>query len=264
MAVSMTLLGPGEFPYNDELRGTAGTRWPVWVRDFELYLEGSGVKDAGQKKSLLLYTMGTAAREIYFTIKGGSDDYAAVKKAMSTYFAPLKNLDYEIFVFSQMRQRESESLDDFVIRLRVAAARCEFATGAVDGEIKRQVICGCQSARLKEKILSKPGAALDDILTLARLGECATMQANEMGRSSGFIKTESINAVRTGAKCFACGRDFPHTGDCPAKDKKCLSCGELGHFAASKYCKQPKDKRDKRVNAVTDEKFNGEERFYVF
>ena len=149
----MTLFGPGEFPYNDELRGTAGTRWPIWVRDFELYFEGSGVKDAGQR-SPFCSTQWTRKREqIYFTLKGESDDYAAVKKAMATYFAPLKNLDYEIFVFSQMRQRESESLDDFVIRLRVAAARCEFATGAVDGEIKRQVICGCQSGCNKWKKL---------------------------------------------------------------------------------------------------------------
>ena len=46
--------------------------------------------------------------------------------------------------------------------------------------------------------------------------------------------------------CFACGKDYPHKDECPAKGKRCVVCKELNHFAKSKFCK-------KRVNAAVSE-----------
>jgi hypothetical protein len=37
------LTPPEEFSYNDENATTAGTRWPIWVRDLDTYLEASGI-----------------------------------------------------------------------------------------------------------------------------------------------------------------------------------------------------------------------------
>ena len=74
MAVSVSLICPGVFMYDDESRHTAGTRWPQWLRDFELFLVGSGVVDEGQKKAILLYVVGSAAREVYYTLKKDDDD----------------------------------------------------------------------------------------------------------------------------------------------------------------------------------------------
>ena len=47
----------------------------------------------------------------------------------------MKNLDFEIFNFGQIKQRDLESVDDFVIRLRASAVKCEFADK--DAEIKK-------------------------------------------------------------------------------------------------------------------------------
>ena len=249
MPVSVSLNSPGEFLYDDESRHTAGTRWPIWIKNFELFLVGSGVKDAAQKKAILLYAMGGAASAIYYSLQGESDDYEAVKKICGDYFKPLKNLDYEVFMFGQLKQRESESLDDFIIRLRTAAVRCEFVATAVDAEIKKQVISGCRDPRLKKKILAEPGIKLADIQTKARVEESADTQAkaiNAIGEGVVSVKMEPICAVR-GAKCFACGQAYPHEVDCPAKDKRCNVCGELGHFAASKFCK-----KKKHVSAVAN------------
>ena len=64
-----------------------------------------GVTDTGQKKVVLLYITGSAVSEIYSTLdEKESDDYNEVKKKLTDQFAPLKNLDYEIFAFSQIRQ----------------------------------------------------------------------------------------------------------------------------------------------------------------
>ena len=245
--------------YDDESRHTAGTRWPQWLRDFELFLVGSGVVDEGQKKAILLYVVGSAAREVYYTLKKDDDDYKAVKKVFGDYFMPLKNLDYEIFSFGQLRQRETESMDDFIVRLRVAAGKCEFANA--DQEIKKQIIAGCKSVKLKEHILAQQGMALADIQTKARMSEAAWTQAKAIGSAIGGVevKSEPICAVKAkgkSTKCFACGYVFPHEGECPAKGKKCNVCNEVGHFAVSKYCK-------KKVNLVS-ERAESEDRAYLF
>ena len=60
-----------------------------------------------------------------------------------------------------MRQREAESVDDFIVRLRVAAEKCDFSN--VDTEIKKMVIAGCKSLRLKELILGQAGITLTEI-----------------------------------------------------------------------------------------------------
>ncbi len=43
-----------------------------------------------------------------------------------------------------------------------------------------------------------------------------------------------------GKKCWSCGLNFPHSQgrSCPAKGRKCNSCGKIGHFA--KFCKERK------------------------
>ena len=284
--VTISLNCPAAFSYDDESRSTAGSRWPVWIRVFELFADGSGITDAQQKKAILLHVVGRAAREIYFTLKKDTDDYNAVVKVFKDYFAPLKNVDYEIFNFGLMRQRESESVDDFIVRLRVAADKCEFKD--VDGEIKKMVIAGCKSIRLKELILGQAGITLTDIQTKARAIEAVNSQAKAIDsfsvKKEPVVKTEPVCAVQgsfkannkrvsfsgggksprakdgKGAerKCFACGYDFPHSGDCPAKGKKCKTCKEGGHFASSKYCK-------KRVNVVKSEASEEyEDRAYLF
>ena len=64
---------------------TAGisSRWERWLQAFELFATGKGVKNADQKKALLLHTAGLDDQDIYFTLKeeGGSDNY---RKATAT------------------------------------------------------------------------------------------------------------------------------------------------------------------------------------
>ena len=123
-------------------------------------------------------------------------------KVFKDYFAPLKNVDYEIFNFGLMRQRESESVDDFIVRLRVAADKCEFKD--VDGEIKKMVIAGCKSIRLKELILGQAGITLTDIQTKARAIEAVNSQARAIDsfsvKKEPVVKTEPVCAVQGSLK----------------------------------------------------------------
>ena len=51
---------------------TAGisARWERWLRAFELFADGKGVKHADQKKALMLHTAGLSVQDIFFTLDG--------------------------------------------------------------------------------------------------------------------------------------------------------------------------------------------------
>lgn len=198
MAMQLSLTPPAAFRLDDECRHTAGTRWPEWCKELENFIQASGVTKAEQKKALLVYLMGAPAREAYSTLdEKESDTYENVCDKLKAHFAPLKNLDYETFAFSQIRQRSGESLDEYVVRLRLSAKKCEFGTNT-DAEIKRQIIRGCSSAKLRQNILEKAGITLKEIQDKARAGEAAVVQASSIERASKpepALKNEPISAI---------------------------------------------------------------------
>ena len=50
---------------------------------------------------MLLYQVGTETQEIFETFQDTGDDYTTAKAKLNEYFLPKKNVDFEIFQFSQ-------------------------------------------------------------------------------------------------------------------------------------------------------------------
>ena len=171
MSITMNLESPKPFVCDKGSTITVGVRWAEWLRDFEIFAAGSGLVDDSQKCAVLQHVAGPSVREIYYTQAKTTDKYADIVKALTTHFKPLENLEFNVFNFCQLRQTKQESVDEFAIRLRSAALLCKFTD--VDAEIERQIINGCRSIKLKEKILEKAGITLKEILTTARTGEAA-------------------------------------------------------------------------------------------
>ena len=161
---------PREFAYDDESRATAGVRWPRWARDFETYLLAIGAQEDSQRKAILLHTIGDAAREVYYAIAQDpdKDGYQATKMALSNHFEPLKNTALEVHRFERLVQGPDETISDYVVRLRAAAARCGFEDPK--NEIKRRLISGCRSSELMRALI-KGDLELEKILEDARADE---------------------------------------------------------------------------------------------
>ena len=101
---------------------TAGisARWERWLRAFELFAVGKGVKNVDQKKALLLHTIGLSVQDIYFTLDegGGTDSYQRVKATLNKYFKPQANVPYERLCFRETSQLANETIEQFVTRLK--------------------------------------------------------------------------------------------------------------------------------------------------
>jgi len=214
-----------------------------------------------------------------------NDEYNDVIEKLNKHFNPMKHVDFHIYQFGEMKQGENESMADFVVKLRKAAVLCEFNASA-DAEIKRQIIRGCKSKNLKEKILEKTTINLKEILELAITNETIKAQASRIqdGESRSELaavyqqkhksnfnekpirnncnnKSASVRGQdRTNTsskKCFNCGNDYPHRDKCPAIGKECNKCKKLGHYG--KCCKNSDKKR--ALKTITHERTPIEEAY---
>ena len=137
------------------------------------------------------------------------------------------------------RQTADESVDEFVARLRVLAAKCKFAdVGETHVRLIEQIIVGTKHVAVQEKLLEKGDSlsSLDAALDIARTYEAtkshlAQLQSTSSSTVHGVQKQQSSASAST--NCTRCGLDHSTTATCPAKGATCLNCGKPNHWAQS-------------------------------
>ena len=240
---------------------------------FENHITAMNLTDPERKLALLLDYAGDDVHDDFLTLTvpaaggndpPGNDIYHRSITALNNHYAPQVQREYEIFSFRTAKQEESESLDQFVTRLRKLGATCDFAN--LSAEIKSQVIQRCKSSRLRTKGLSDLTMTLDDLIKTGNAMDRAVVYAQSIegntemsvnqlatrkftkqnhqraNRHDDFRKQESSHSRNQPAdsKCGHCGRSYPHEGgreSCPAFKQRCHNCGTVGLYA--KLCRKP-------------------------
>ena len=186
---------PTPFQVSWELT-TAGARFSKWLQNFEYYLAATAVSDEQQKVALMLYVAGSEVQDIFkgLTI-ANSNSYTEVKEALTRYFEPYTNVQYERYTFFQAVQEPKENIDLFVSRLKNLSAKCAFdKIKSADDLIVSSVISKCRSQELRKKLLQEKNLDLKKVLTIARSLESANkhLQAIEAG-SQNAINVNKVN-----------------------------------------------------------------------
>ena len=236
---------------------TQATRWKKWLARFRNLLVALDVTNTERQRALLLHYAGEATNEIFETLPEttAAEDENPFEKAvaaLTNYFTPQHNREYEIYVFRQAKQESHENISAFHTRLRQLAVTCEFDD--VDREIKTQIVQHCSSHKLRMKALENPSFTLTQLLDVGKTLELSKTQAayieekrsvNKLssysGRRSQWEKVCPANSKQDGGrpgksrhfdsrsrdrkfssnnkgnrkssgKCRNCGKEYPHTG----------------------------------------------------
>ena len=190
-------------------------------------------------------------QDIYFTLEGDLSKYDDAVRALTQYFAPSTNIPFERHVFRSIAQRDKETVEQFVTRLRQKAETCEFAD--TDQQIRDQVIEKCFSNVLRQKFLEKGrDLTLTMLREIARSYETSTAQVANFSNSDSRSQQEvnrlkfklarvnrnvnqssRISTAGEQLKCYHCGNVGHRAKDanCPAKGRECLKCKKVGHYA---------------------------------
>ena len=172
-----------------------GTRWIKWKRAFEIYANARKISDQKQKCSMLLHCGGMQLQDTYFTLKGDLSKYDDAEKALTQYFQLSINVPFERHVFRNASQRDDETIEQFITRLRQKAETCEFTK--VEEHIRDQIIEKCNSNVLRQKFLEKGKELnLEMLREIARLYETAAAQIeNLLSPKRSSKKKEKMQTV---------------------------------------------------------------------
>ena len=140
----------------------------------------------------------------------------------------------------QYRQKEAESLDEFVTRARTQAHMCEFEDKEMQERIIELVIAGTKMEVFRRELLGKEkGLTLQEVLNEGRKHEAAALGTMQLKG----LSEQKIDYVKTKKRCGNCGLIHKYR-QCPAFKDTCKACGNKGHWV--KLCRQShkSDERD--------------------
>lgn len=279
MAAKIDLNPVGNFDVNGDRLGLSWTRW---LRSFELYATGKGVSDKKQKKARLLHCAGLDVQDIFFTLteEDGDNDFDKAVNTLKKHFDSKMNFSVERYNLRSIKQTETETIDQYITRLKQQVVLCDFADP--DAQIRDQVIEKCRSHRLRTRLLEKcPGLTLEDVRSIARTLEMAEKYSREMegayGHSNNTTSSKSsVNRVnfhrkqnsqngqnkmktKPGLKCYRCGREghFGKDPSCPAQGKSCNKCGKTGNFGIVCKTKQVGQQGQRRYDKYVNKSEKG-------
>ena len=137
----------------------------------------------------MLHTAGLSFQDMFFTLDEGTgeNNYLKAKDALDKYFK---------LCFREMSQLPSETVEQFVTRLRQKAQSCEFRdAAAVDEQIRDQVISKCLSHNIRRKLLEKGKIlTLHQLREIARVMEDSEKQARKIESAANEVNRVSVDS----------------------------------------------------------------------
>ena len=143
---------------------------------------------------------------------------------------------------SLRKQKEGESVSQFVSQLHIMARTCAFSTRASLEEVLLQnLLNNLRDTRIQEKLLTQAGLTLDAAVQQANSYESIFMQldaakaaSNPRSADGGEVFALNSNHQHSGAgawnPCYRCGRN--HVAEnCPVATWSCRVCNKVGHIA---------------------------------
>ena len=229
---------------------SASVRWKKYVTRFENMMEAYEIKDDKRMKVLLLHQSGEEIFNIYSSLENHKAwTFEQTHKNISNYFNPKKCTEYEVHKIRKCFQAKEKTTEEFLSRLQELAENCEFENKKK--EIKTQIIHKCKSDKLRKKALQQ-AMSLEEIVSLERAMEISSARALEMSSQYEHLNKVDKKKPRKESswqkKCYRCGNNWPHRGECPAIGKICTKCSKPNHF--SKQCKS-----NLRINSTNGEEF---------
>ncbi|KAL5255551.1 hypothetical protein ACHWQZ_G010951 [Mnemiopsis leidyi] len=247
----------------DKLDAAPGStlQWIYFKQTFDNFVDSFTTALTGAQKLAAL--VNCVSPGVYSYISAATSYEAAIAILKDTYESP-KNEVYARHVLSTRKQKDGETVDEFMHQLDVLSKDCTFTdvdkVAYRDEYVRDAFIRGLYSPEIRQRLLEEC-ANRTDTFKKARTLELALKNNLQMqDKSFSCLAVEpdrqDVNeqnytfcaaAVsnpqfkerqKTHNACYFCGNRYHPRSDCPARELTCHLCGKKGHFG--KVCKSGK------------------------
>ncbi|XP_049869187.1 uncharacterized protein LOC126368963 [Pectinophora gossypiella] len=239
--------------------------WTSYMERLEMYFKVNKIA-ADMQLPTLIAVMGEEAYDLLSNLsspkKPSELTLDVVTKLMSEHLEPKPSFMAERHKFRHRRQREGESIAQYVTELKKLAKFCEFGT-TLEDNLRDQFTCCLNSELIKQRLFAESQLTYAKAVSLALSLESAERDAamvvrtgaseTDAGLGGGVANAAagSVHSVRTvpfrprggkrfpgaGTKenftrmtCKTCGKDNHTNQECRYKNFACSKCGRIGHL----------------------------------
>lgn len=218
-----------------------------------------------EQQSALRISLSPAMLQVVEMVLGimPDEDYETdeILDKIAEYIRKKRSVALDRVDFEECRQSDTETFDEFYIRLQRIAECADLCTACWDERLTTKIISGIKDAETRRKLLALPEfPKLQDAVNTCRSEESAAQNAPILGRQQASInavskqqRNRSISPARdrdSKKNCHRCGRKpHPEGETCPARGKTCAKCHKDNHFAAVCRSAGSEEGSDKRPGA---------------
>lgn len=242
--------------------------WTRYKRNFEYMALANAVTNKTRLKHIFLARAGVDVQDVFSSIPDadveerlGVDPFRIAINKLDEYFAPKQHEAYQRFLFWSQKMKDGESLDKFMLRAMDLASKCNFGNTQQEARDISVIDKVIQMAPddLREKLLQKEHLSVDSVTKTVNAYQSVKFQAGQMAGHSNQPKPfQEVNVVNNDAagavgECSRCGYPghFHYDERCPARDRTCKVCGNVGHFGIK--CRSRKA-RKRKFNGPTGQR----------
>ena len=181
--------------------GNTSENWRRFKQQFDIYITASASEKKGNevKIAILLNFAGEDAIEVFNTFQFAEGDANKLDKVLEKfeqYCNPRKNVVFERHQFWQITQKDSETVDQFVTRLKNVKS-CEYPP-PVDDMLRDKFVFSIRNLQVKERLLREEKLTLEKAISMARSSEASKEQIKAMGPKEQNIENPTVNEIRAG------------------------------------------------------------------
>lgn len=155
--------------------------WKNWKTQFAIFMRASGFEhQTNQRKvALMLHHLGVECLDIFYSFDCDVDNisYDELIGKFNKYFLPKVNIAVERHKFFTCKQKDEQTIDEYVTCLKNLSLTCEF-----DSLVKDIFVCGLSSNlnHIKERLLSEGDIKMEKAIEIAKNIEVARINAAEL------------------------------------------------------------------------------------
>ncbi|XP_055839176.1 uncharacterized protein LOC129907130 [Episyrphus balteatus] len=244
--------------------GNLSSAWKNWIQLYKWIEIAAQLNKKPEEIQVATFMscIGADAANIYnsfsFT-EAETDKVSSIINKFNEYFSPRVSLTFERYTFNTLTQREGESFEEFLTKIKNQSKKCAFEN-LEDSLLRDKIVTGIRNDSLREKLLAEDDIKLDQAIKVCRASEIASQQLRDLHKP----ETAAVDAIKKynphyykkspKAKssftytCRNCGTEH-EKNKCPAYKQKCQHCKRTGHF--TDLCFQRRKKFDKKKKVYT-------------